>query len=202
MPLPNVNTLSLAQLVRYCQKRVAEAPAATQLKVAELRRQTADAETARRLATELGKARVAVAETAQRLAAEAAEAQRLAAQAQRLAAQAAAQHRAEAGEAGRLAAEAAKAERLAAAAEAALEQLRSSAVAVPGMPAALGGTGEVFDGWEETFIAQTGVGSLLQLIAVRSWTCASFLRLFPAPLACHAYRAARYRCAGRGLLEG
>ena len=160
MPLPNVNALSLALMVRYCYQRVAEAAAATERKATELRRLTEDVETARRFAAELQKSLAASSQTAQRLAAEAVEAQRLAAQAT-------AQHQAAADEAEHLASEAAEAERLAAAAEAALQQLRSSAVVEPGMPAALGGTGEVFDGWEETFIAQTEVGSLLQLIAVR-----------------------------------
>ena len=174
MPLPNVSALSLALVVRYNQTRVAEAAAAAERKPLDLRRLTAAAQSARRLAAEAEATRAVADERKQRLAAEAAKAQRLAAEAQHLAAEAVALHHAGAQEAEHLAAEAAEAERLAAEAEAAVQQLSSSAVAEPGALAALGGSDEFFAGWEETYIAQTGAGSLMQLILVRS-------RMYPPP---------------------
>ena len=171
IPLPNVSALSLERVLRYYEQRVAEAAAATERKPVDLRRLTAVAESARRLAAEAEAKRAVAAGREQRLAAEAAEAQRLAAEAQRLAAETVALHQAGAQEAEHLAAKAAEAERLAAEAEAAVQQLSSRAVAEPGTPAALGGTGEDFAGWEETFIAQTGAGSLLLIISVRLGVC-------------------------------
>ena len=171
IPLPNVSALSLEHVLRYYEQRVAEAGAATERRVTELKRQTLVAQSARRLAAEAETTRAAAAERERghaAEAAEAAEAQQLPAEAQGLAAEAAALNRAAAQDAEHLSAEAAEAECLAAAAEEALQQLSSSAVAEPGAPAALGVTGETFASWEETFIAQTGAASLLQLISVRS----------------------------------
>ena len=126
-------------------------------------------------------------------------------------AEATARHDAAAGEAERFVAQAAETERLAAEAEAALQQHRSSAVAEPGALAALGGSGEVVADWEETFIAQTGADSLLQLITVRSrmrlphcstaellacqWSWALWRRrqqTISRPIACWTWRALRW----------
>ena len=148
MPLPNVSTHSLVRMIRYYQQRVAEAAAAMERKSRHVRRLTSVAESARRLAAEAENKRSAAVVRWQLLAAEAPQ-----------------MHHAEDAEG--LAAEAAKAERLAAEAEAALQQLCSSAVPEPGARAALGGRGEVFAGWEKAFIADEGAVSLLLLITVR-----------------------------------
>ena len=204
VPLPNVNALSLARLVQFCERRVSEAAAAAQRSVAETHRLGVAAATARRLVVETGKACAAAVEREQRLAVAVAEAQRLVAEAT-------ARHDAAAGEAERLAAQAAETERLAVEAEGALQQHRWNAVTEPGALAALGGTGEVVAEWEETFIAQTGADSLLQLITVRSrmhlphcstaellacqWSWALWRRrqqTISRPIACWTWRALRW----------
>ena len=172
VPLPNVSAHSLALVVRYNQTRVAEAGAAKERHGVELERQSSVAEAARLLATEAEKARAAASERALSFAEAAAEAQRggngrAPHGRRRRSAEATAQHHAAAEAAEHLVAEAAEAERLAAAAEASLHELCKSATAEAGAPAALGGTGEVFAGWEETFIAQMKKCDLLQLIMAR-----------------------------------
>ena len=168
IPLPNADGPTLARVLQFCERRVAESSASELLHPVEASRLAVASACAQRLAAILSAACAEANESERLAAAEAAEAQRVAAAATAAAARAAERLAAAKRDSERLAAEASAALLAASDAQAALQAHEGRiAITPPQSPVPLGAVAQPFPAWEQELVAPLERATLLRLIVAR-----------------------------------